>query len=106
MIASLVLATFICSTDVNNADKCEVSYAGTWKGVSEYHKDKETCLTVKNAMFPNDVVIDKDDNKKFTFAGCYRVLPGEWVNLTLNAVYLQNVEDADDSFIDSANKFN
>lgn len=104
MLATIVLASFLCTVDSNNADHCQVSYEGVWQNINDYHKDRDNCITVLDALFPDDVINDPKDPNKFTFAGCYRVLPGQWVGLTPKAVYLQNLQDADDSFTDKLSK--
>lgn len=103
MIASIVFATFLCTLDANGADKCETAYLETWQGVSSYRADKEDCEAELKALFPDDVRVNPK-TQQYQFAGCYRVLPGQWVGLTPKAVYLQNVQDADDSFTDKLSK--
>lgn len=105
MLASIVLASFLCTIDSNNADKCEVAYEEVWTASgSTYARDRDDCAGLLERRYPNDITNDPQDPNKFTFAGCYRVLPGEWVGLTPKAVYLQNVYDADDSFTDRMSK--
>lgn len=104
MLASIVLASFLCTIDSNNADKCEVAYEEVWVTVQDYHGSRDKCAEILEQRYPNDVTNDPQDANKFTFAGCYRVLPGSWVGLTPDAVYLQNVYDADDSFTDKMSK--
>lgn len=103
MIASIVFATFLCTLTPDNKDKCETAYLLTWQGVSDYRKDKEDCETELKSLFPDDIRTN-EETKQYQFAGCYRVLPGEYVGLPGNTVYLQNVQDADDNFSDYADK--
>lgn len=105
MIASIVLASFLCTIDSNNAEKCEVAYEEIYAASAvEYRADAADCIVELDKRYPNDITNDPQDPNKFTFAGCYRVLPGQWVGLTPKAVYLQNIQDADDSFIDKMAK--
>ena len=99
MIASIVFATFICTLTPDNKDQCETTYLSTWAGAQTYTKDQADCKEELQALFPNDVRVN-NETKQYQFGGCYRVLPGQWVGLTPKAVYLQNVDDADDSFSD------
>lgn len=99
MIASLVFATFICTLTPDNTDKCETSYLKTWENVSQYHADKVDCEAELAALFPDDIRVNPV-TKQYQFGGCYRVLPGESVGMPKEAVYMQNLQDADDSFTD------
>lgn len=101
MIASIVLASFLCTIDSNNADKCQVAYEEVWtSSPASYVRDRDDCAALLDQRYPNDITNNPKNPNEFTFAGCYRVLPGAWVGLTPEAVYLQNVYDADDSFTD------
>ena len=103
MIASIVFATFLCTVSADNNDKCETGYLKTWEGVSEYHADKVDCEAELKALFPDDIRVNTH-TQQYQFAGCYRVLPGQWVGMPKDAIYLQNVQDADDSFTDYRSK--
>lgn len=101
MIATIVLASFLCTVDSNNAEKCETAYEEVYAGTdSEYRRDAADCVTILNQRYPEEVTLVPDDRNKFLIAGCYRVLPGQWVGLSPKEVYLQNLQDADDSFKD------
>lgn len=104
MIASIVFATFLCTVTPDNKDKCERDYLQTWENVSEYQADKQDCEQMLSDLFPDDVRVNTETGQ-YQFAGCYRVIPGEWVQQPESAVYLQNVVDADDSFIDEKRYF-
>ncbi|QEQ95053.1 hypothetical protein pEaSNUABM56_00003 [Erwinia phage pEa_SNUABM_56] len=107
MIASIVLASFLCTVQPNNADDCKSSYEQYWTSTSaSYAKDQADCVAMLDRLYPDDVTNDPKDPNKFTFAGCYRVLPGSDVGAPDNAgaVYLQNVQDADDNFFESIDK--
>jgi hypothetical protein len=97
MIASIVFATFLCTLTPDNKDKCETAYHKSWQGGSQYSKDQADCKEQLKALFPDDVR-SNPVTRQYQFAGCYRVLPGEWVGMNKNVYYLQNVDDADDSF--------
>lgn len=98
MIASLVLASFVCATDANNLEKCDVSYPEVWQGkVVEYHADQEDCLSLLTKNYPDLPVTLKDGT--YTFSACYRVV--EQVEAPEGAVYLQNIQDADDSLLEA-----
>lgn len=107
MIASIVLASFLCTVQPNNADECKTSYEEFWISSSqEYATDQAACVAMLDRRYPNDVTNDAKDPNLFTIAGCYRVLPGSDVGAPdhSSAVYLQNVQDADDNFFDAISK--
>lgn len=104
MIASLVFATFMCVLTPDNTDTCEIAYLQTWESSQDYRKDQEDCKAEVAALFPGDGVKVNSVTGKYQFGGCYRVMPGKWVDQSPDVVYLQNVIDADDSFTDYRQK--
>ncbi len=105
MLATIVLASFLCTVDSNKAEKCEVAYEEVYSGSAlEYRRDAADCINLHNQRYPEEVTLVPDDRNKFLIAGCYRVLPGKVVGGKSTEVYLQNLQDADDSFTDHSDK--
>lgn len=104
MIASIVLASFLCTVQPNNAEKCETAYDQYWISTSaDYEADKADCIKRLDRAYPDDVTNDPKDANKFTFAGCYAVLPGQDAGAPNNpgVAYLENIQDKDDNFFDA-----
>lgn len=105
MLATIVLASFLCTVDSNNAEKCEVAYEEIYAGSSmEYRRDAADCVNLLNQRYPEEVTLVPNDRNKFLIAGCYRVLPAAYIGGKPTQVYLQNIQDADDSFTDHSDK--
>lgn len=101
MLAIIVLASFLCTVDSNNAEKCEVAYEEVYAGnATEYRRDAVDCVTLLNQRYPEEVTLVPNDRNKFLIAGCYRVLPAKLVSGKAKEIYLQNIQDADDNFTD------
>ena len=92
MIATLVLASVICTSTINNPSQCEVNYLHKWAETStQYTSNDDKCLSLIN----NELKADSDAG---TFQNCYRVIkkPG----LPTDSSFLVSVSDPDDSFIE------
>lgn len=94
MLASIVLATFICSPATHGEDKCDVEFTRTYVNTTlpEFKRDGIDCLDKLEAL--PDVEADAKEPLKFKYYGCYTVQPYH------KAGYVQLVSmlDQDDSF--------